>query len=97
MPSRSTASVLQLFYVCYYFHKLHDPGFCAFGRAVLLSCWCAVFPRSARKNRTHMIVEYHAAAGRIRSKGGRPRKSCYRQDVRAGGSAASTSWKERIL
>jgi hypothetical protein len=27
--------------------------------------WCAVFPREARKNRTHMIEKYHAAAGRI--------------------------------
>ena len=35
-----------------------------FGRitqAVLDFCWCAVFPRGARKNRTPMIVAYHAA------------------------------------
>src|SRR5215213_8070373 len=37
----------------------------AFGRAVLHFCWCSVFPRSARKNRTQMVVKYHAAAGRI--------------------------------
>src|SRR4051794_17199792 len=37
-------------------------------------CWCAVFPRSARKNRTHMIVEYHAAAGRMCFKRGSLRK-----------------------
>src|SRR5215213_920436 len=35
------------------------------GTVVLNFCWCAVFPRSARKNRTHMIEKYRAAAGNV--------------------------------
>ena len=48
-------------------------GVFGFGRAVLSIYWCAVFPRSARKNRTQMIVVYHAAAGNMVFKCGLPR------------------------
>src|SRR5215212_7524669 len=43
---------------------LTQSAFFAFGRALLDFYWCTVFPRGARKNRTQMIEEYHAAAGR---------------------------------
>jgi hypothetical protein len=39
------------------------------------------FSRSARKNRTQMIVKYHAAAGRICFKRRPPRNSCSVNDA----------------
>src|SRR5215213_5318026 len=47
---------------------LTQSTFFAFGRAVLDFCWCAVFPRSARKNRTQMVVMYHAVVHPERSR-----------------------------
>ena len=42
-------------------HRTYAVGVFCLRQSGTFFCWCAVFPRSARKNRTQMIVTYHAA------------------------------------